>query len=397
MSGMKRFFAGCIAKKKRLLTVFLAAAVLTAALPLSVFASKETEEKIKKAKEEKEQTENAIENNQQNIDSMNSTKTSLQGELKNLNGQLSEISDNLSQIESNIKDKQQEIADTTADLEEAQRVQDAQYEAMKKRVQFMYFNSRSLPVEAFFDSTSFGDFLNRQDYIEALSAYDRKMLEQYIETKESVAEKKVVLEQEEADLQGLKDEALSEQGRVSGLVSQTSSSISSYEGQIADAERTADALQAELDVKNQEIKALEAKLAEERRLEELSRRSVWRSIGEVTFAEGDEYLLANLIYCEAGNQPYEGQVAVGAVVLNRVMSGAFPDTIVGVIYQRGQFEPVSTGRLALALSRDDATPACYQAAQAAMAGQTTVADCIFFRTPIPQVTPRYTIGGHIFY
>ena len=88
---------------------------------------------------------------------------------------------------------------------------------------------------------------------------------------------------------------------------------------------------------------------------------------------------------------------VGAVVMNRVMSGAFPDTIVGVIYQRGQFEPVSTGRLALALSRDDATPACYQAAQAAMAGQTTVSDCIFFRTPIPQVTPRYTIGGHIFY
>ena len=128
MNVLGRLFAGGFAKKKRLLSVFLAAAVLAAALPLSVFASKETEEKIKKAKEEKEQTENAIEDNQQNIDSMNSTKNSLQGELNNLNGQLSEISDNLSRIEDNIKDKQQEIDDTTADLEEAEKATGIDFE-----------------------------------------------------------------------------------------------------------------------------------------------------------------------------------------------------------------------------------------------------------------------------
>ena len=144
------------------------------------------------------------------------------------------------------------------------------------------------------------------------------------------------------------------------------------------------------------IAKLQAELAEERRLSQLAAQSAWRDISEVTFADGDRYLLANLIYCEAGNQPYEGQVAVGAVVINRVLSSVFPDTVVGVIYQNKQFSPVASGRLALALAEDHATAACYRAADEAMAGATTVGNCLFFRTPIDGLTGTQ-IGGHIFY
>lgn len=90
-------------------------------------------------------------------------------------------------------------------------------------------------------------------------------------------------------------------------------------------------------------------------------------------------------------------MAVGAVVINRMLSGVFPDTMVGVIYARRQFSPVASGRLALALANDRATESCYRAADEAMSGRTTVADCLFFRTPIDGITPRYRIGGHIFY
>ena len=374
-------------------------ALAAPALPAQASKSKsqQTQEKIDKAKQEKEQTEEAIDNTQEHIDSLNDTRDSLQGELTSLNSQLSQISSNLSDLESRIEDKNGEIETTQQELEEAQRTADEQYEAMKKRIQFMYERSRTVYLDAFFTAGSFSEMLNRGSYIEQLSAYDRRKLEEYVATKEQIAAQKEQLEQEKSELDELRASAAAEQGRVSGLVSSTAGSISAYSGQIASAEATADVLQQQLDAKNSEISALEKQLAEERRLEALSAASVWRDISQVTFAEGDRYLLANLIYCEAGNQPYEGQVAVGAVVINRVLSGAFPDTVVGVIYQTNQFEPVSTGRLALALVRDDATDACYQAADAAMAGQSTVADCIFFRTPIPQVTPRYTIGGHIFY
>ena len=55
--------------------------------------------------------------------------------------------------------------------------------------------------------------------------------------------------------------------------------------------------------------------------------------------------MASIIFCEAGNQPYEGQVAVGAVIMNRVRSSAYPNSIEAVIYQAGQFGPASTGWL----------------------------------------------------
>ena len=112
--------------------------------------------------------------------------------------------------------------------------------------------------------------------------------------------------------------------------------------------------------------------------------------------QADKELLASLIFCEAGNQPYEGQVAVGAVVMNRVKSSSYPDTISDVIYQSGQFEPVSTGRLALALAENRATDSCYRAADEAMSGVTNVGNCVFFRTPVPGLT-GINIGGHVFY
>ena len=116
----------------------------------------------------------------------------------------------------------------------------------------------------------------------------------------------------------------------------------------------------------------------------------------MSLAEGDRYLLANLIYCEAGGESYAGQVAVGAVVINRVLSSVYPDSVVGVIYQGGQFSPVGSGRLAAALAGGSATQSCYQAADEAMRGNTNVGNCVYFRTPIEGLN-GIRIGGHIFY
>ena len=190
---------------------------------------------------------------------------------------------------------------------------------------------------------------------------------------------------------------MAEQSRVSGLVSQTSTSIASYSNQISDAEAAALAYEQQIKEQEENISALKAKLAEEIRMAELAAQSSWRDISEVNFAEGDRYLLANLIYCEAGGEPYSGQVAVGSVVMNRVLSSVFPDTVVGVIYQNKQFSPVASGRLALALAENKATASCYQAADEVMSGTTNVGNCVYFRTPVDGVTPKYTIGGHIFY
>ena len=155
-------------------------------------------------------------------------------------------------------------------------------------------------------------------------------------------------------------------------------------------------IEAQIKAQDEDIKKLEAKLAEEMRLSKLAAASAWRDISEVSFADGDRYLLANLIYCEAGAEPYEGKVAVGAVVINRVLSSVYPDTVVGVIYQNRQFSPVTSGRLAIALAEGRATAACFQAADEAMKGYSNVGNCVYFRTPIPGLSGK-NIGGHVFY
>lgn len=108
----------------------------------------------------------------------------------------------------------------------------------------------------------------------------------------------------------------------------------------------------------------------------------------------DEMLLAALIQMEAGNQPYEGQLAVGAVVVNRMNSPAYPNTLEGVIYASGQFTPTRTGKVE-ELALKGPKESCIQAARAALAGETTVGGAMHFR----QVGKHegIVIGNHVFW
>lgn len=104
-------------------------------------------------------------------------------------------------------------------------------------------------------------------------------------------------------------------------------------------------------------------------------------------------LLAALIYCEAGNQSYEGMVAVGAVVMNRVYSSSFPNSVSEVIYQSGQFTPAYSGALDSALA-NGVPSTCYDAAVAALNGENPVGGALYFNTGSGKGTK---IGDHQFY
>lgn len=109
--------------------------------------------------------------------------------------------------------------------------------------------------------------------------------------------------------------------------------------------------------------------------------------------ERDEELLASIIFCEAGNQSFTGQVAVGAVVLNRMANEAYPDTMEEVIYQPGQFCPAGSGWLDRVRSTDGYTESAMQAAEAALAGENPIGDCLYF----DQGGYGYQIGAHYFH
>lgn len=385
--------------------------LLCAVMPLSVQATEETRQQIKQAEQEKEETEEKLDETEENLKGLNAQQDSLQGKLSTLNTELTQVSNNLNELEEQIAEKEAEIQDleekiaqVEQELAEAIALKDEQYATMKKQIQFAYERSSNLYMELFFSSGSLSDFLNKNEYIEQLSAYQKKVLDEYKAAQAAMEQKQAELElakeEQEKNREELSDykvQVVAEQGRVSGLVSQTSSSLHATANQISEAEAAALAYEQKLKEQEENLTALRAKLAEEIRMAELAAQSSWRDISEVNFAEGDRYLLANLIYCEAGGESYSGQVAVGSVVINRVLSSVYPDTVTGVIYQSGQFSPVASGRLALALGEGRATSSCYQAADEVMVGTTNVGGCVYFRTPVDGINPKYRIGGHIFY
>lgn len=92
----------------------------------------------------------------------------------------------------------------------------------------------------------------------------------------------------------------------------------------------------------------------------------------------DIQLMARAINGEARGEPYEGQVAVGAVILNRVKSSQFPNTIAGVIYQSGAFTAVSDGQINQPIAEDSTV---YKAARDAMNGWDPTSGCIYYFNP----------------
>lgn len=378
--------------------VLLAAAVITASRPCTVnqVLATSTQEQLNKAQQEKAESEAQVNAAESHKDSMEQQKQSLEGELGRLNDDLTDVSDRLQKLENDIEDKEAEIEETGRELAEAKATEETQYETMKKRLRFIYERGDQAYLEMFFSSKSFADFLNKNEYITRISEYDRNMLDTYTAIKEEIAQKEKDLIAEKEELDGMKVQAEEEKKKVSGMMSTTSNGIANYADKISDVEAAIAAKEAQIKEQEENIAYLQKKLAEEKAMSSLAANSSWRDISQITFDEGDRYLLANLIYCEAGGEPYEGQVAVGSVVINRVLSSVYPDTVVGVIYQRKQFSPVASGRLALALAENRATASCYKAADEAMAGMTNVGNCVYFRTPIPGLT-GIQIGGHIFY
>ena len=396
--------------KRRVLRLTVVALLLFFSCLHLVFASADTKEKMEAAERKKQEKEEELasaqqdlERTEENLAALERVRVGYQGELNLLNEEMQLVADNLAVLETKMELKQMEIDETRAALEEAVDLRQRQYESMKARIRFLYEGGSNGYMDILLSAEDFGEFLNFADYVEQLSAYDRAMLEEYVRTEGEIGDESRRLQEEMSELVSLQEGVEAQQARVSELIGKTSNRIAATAESIEDVEAQADEYEREVQEKQQEADDAEqeylkikAKYEEELRLSRLAAQSAWRDISQVTFEDGDRYLLANLIYCEAGGEPYEGQVAVGAVVINRVLSSVYPDTVTGVIYQRFQFSPVNSGMLANALAVDKATPSCYRAADEAMSGVTNVGNCVYFRTPIPGLE-GIRIGGHIFY
>lgn len=147
---------------------------------------------------------------------------------------------------------------------------------------------------------------------------------------------------------------------------------------------------------------IEFKIDEGETVEEIAEREAAEleakrhvNYGEYTTDVDTVMLLAALIHCEARGEEYEGQLAVGAVVMNRVRSEAYPDTVHGVIYASGQFSPAQNGKLNRVLESGKISASCITAAEEALAGVSNIGGMTHFRRNDGR--DGLVIGNHVFY
>lgn len=321
----------------------------------------------------------------------------LEGNLGTLNGQLSQIVADINELESQIEDKEAQIAEAEEALALAQEQCAQQYEDMKLRIQFMYENSNTTTWQMLLESSSFTEFLNRTEYISQINNYDREMLVEFQNLQADIAEQKAVLEGEKDELVAMHEDMEQKQASVNSLINTTRNNIAQADSDLADAQADV----AELERKIAEMEEYERQLEIKKALEDAARLAAIREQEQEDTSgviyvptDSDAYLLGAIIQCESDGEPYEGKLAVGSVVLNRVKSSYFPNTISGVIYQSGQFSPVASGRLAYRLEAG-VNSTCLQAAQEVLNGNITN-NCLYFRRN-NGIIEGTVIGNHVFY
>lgn len=375
----------------------LPAILLICTLSLTTLYVDGAQKDIDDANNQIDNLQDQIDDAQEELDEYNKQEDALQNELDDLNSNLQSLANDMNGLETQISEKQQEIETTTNELEEATKQAEKQYENMKARIQFMYEHGNTSLLVTLLESNSLSDFLNRTEYVSFITSYDREKLNEFQQLQTDIEQKKEDLESSEASLVAMKEEMKENQNKVSSLINQTQQNIDKTQNEIANKNDSLENLEEKLAY----WEAVEKKLEEEKAKEDLKKWESLQGMGKEDFSnidytpqEGEAYLLAAIIQCEAEGEPYLGKIAVGNVVMNRVKSSKFPNTITGVIYQKKQFSPVASGRLAYRLEAG-VNDECIRAATEVLNGKHVI-DALFFRMNNGTINGTI-IGNHVFY
>lgn len=394
---------------------------------------------LESEKEANEQSQSMYEEQASNLQE---SKTALENLVSGLNSELAVINERLSDIQKQIAEKESELVQTRQELDEAKEKESEQYRDMKKRIQFMFEMGDTSYIEILLSKGSIADNLNRAEFVSELIKYDRRMLEEYKNTKQSITEKESKCLTDQEELGRLQSEVKEQQMLIAAKISDTNEQIKAYSADIAEAERAALEYEKQVERNQQaiddesrrieessilEAESIERARKEQERRERESREQASREQNQTRETVTDENgnivteettkpyeettspyennyvagekdldMLAALIECEAGDQSYYGMLCVGAVVMNRINSSRFPNTLYEVIYQPYQFTPVTvSNRFSLVLARG-ANETCYRAAREVLEDGKIVGSWLFFRMNDGSREGEI-IGDHVFY
>lgn len=251
----------------RRMACLLAALAIAAASFSPVYATKQEVEAAKQKagslEEEKKKVEDALK-------SLESLKSDAAAYVKQLDGELDRVNNELEDLGSRIGAKEADIAATQQELDAAKVVEEQQYADMKLRIKYMYERGETSFIDMLLQSESMVQLMNRAEYIQKISEYDREKMDEYVETKDSIAAHEAALLAEHAELLGLQEQTQAKQQSVETLLAKKSTELKNFENQI-------DAAQGQISEYEKDIKAQENRIqqleAEIKRKEEEARKA----------------------------------------------------------------------------------------------------------------------------
>lgn len=233
------------------------------AAPVFSVHAEETKEDVEQQKEEAQQ---AQEEANANAEKYQNKVDKLTAAVNELDKQATDISTQIVEKKQQAEDLQNEIDETQTKLAEAQVSEDNQYEAMKKRIQYLYEEGDVAYIDALMSSASFEDSLNKSEYVDQLSTYDQKQLNKLVKTKNDIAEYQQTLKDDLADVEKVKADLETKQADLDDVISQKNAEINKYSDDV----EMQKALAAEYAKQESELDDKLAELArqEQQRLEE---------------------------------------------------------------------------------------------------------------------------------
>lgn len=224
-----------------------------------------------KAEQEKKAAQEKLNEAQEEAQQAEANKNAAANKVKQLNSELTALLTDLQILEIDIDSKEVQIEQAEIDYATAQKKEAEQYTAMKKRIQYMYEKGDTEYLDVLLQVKSMSDLLNKAEYVDAVYNYDRKMLENYQETKQQVADFKTQLEDDKSEMEVMKQEYKGQQAKLETTIANKRREVSDFDTQLAKAKQDAAAYTRTIEQKNTEIrKAQEAEAR--RKAEEAARK-----------------------------------------------------------------------------------------------------------------------------
>lgn len=303
----------------------------------------------------------------------------LQGELDSIKQEMVSISDEISSIEMQTEIMSGEILRTEEALRVAQEDEDRQYEAMKDRIKYLYESGDYSFLDILLSAEDMGDLLNKADFVQTISDYDRNMLEELVAVRSEIDDKNETLNVQKEALADLQEELVARQSELQAKAESTATDLEAFKEQLAQA-------------RAQESAAMASQLGFVTTAD-----GTTIATSAVEAAESEVTVFAAILECEA-YQDYNSLLAVATVIMNRMADPRFPNTISEIVYAENQFEPVSTGRIDKVLACGP-TALSYEVARDALSGVrlAAVADCYFFLYAGSTDRGGVIVGDNVFF